>query len=321
MNKAPSRDKALNQYLDPYPNFGRLRNVGRVVRIRTAFNGQGWLITQHEDAQALAGDPRLSVEARNACPELGPLLSRPGFRFFDYLTDSMIVMDPPEHTRLRRLVSKEFTPRRVAVLAPYIRAFVQEKTAALSRDAPVDLVEELTALLPAAVICRWMGLQDEDSATIRSIVSTNSLLPVDAEVTSQHEQARQDMLDCLGRIIERKRQHPEDDLVSVLIGACDQGDSLSDGELISMLATLIGGGTDAPAQMLGSAVLLLLRHPDQMARLIDDPTLIPSAVEELLRFESPVTLGLIRFALEDITVGDVTIPKGDLVFVGVSSAN
>ncbi|MFE9601435.1 cytochrome P450 [Streptomyces hokutonensis] len=311
----------MNQYLDPYPHFGRLREVGRVVRIQTAFAGEGWLITRHEDAQSLAGDPRLSVDARHAGLELRCRQDEFTFRFADCLPETMLIMDPPAHTRLRRMVAREFTPRRVAGLAPYIEDTVHELLAPLPPDGTTDLVSALAEPLPAMVICRLLGLSEQDATHLRPLVSELTELPVDPEVTARVGKARDAVWAYLSHMIEEKRHTPDEGLLSALISTHDDEGRLTDTELTSMAGVLFAGGAETTTQMIGSGLLLLMRHPEQMARLADSPALIPSAVDELLRFESPVTLGLIRYAAEDITIADVTIPRGDLVFVGVASAN
>ncbi|MER5339325.1 aromatic amino acid lyase [Streptomyces mirabilis] len=171
MPEKPSKARTLNQYLDPYPNFGRLREVGRVVRIQTAFAGEGWLITRHEDAQRLAGDPRLSVDAHHAGPELRCRLDEFKFRFADCLPETMLIMDPPAHTRLRRMVAREFTPRRVAGLAPYIEDTVHKLLAPLPPHETTDLVPVLAEPLPTMVICRLLGLSEQDATHLRPLVS------------------------------------------------------------------------------------------------------------------------------------------------------
>ncbi|MFG2525395.1 cytochrome P450 [Streptomyces sp. NPDC048527] len=321
MPDKPSKARTLNQYLDPYPYFGRLREVGRVVRIQTTFAGEGWLITRHEDAQRLAGDPRLSVDAHHAGPELQSRLAEFKFRFVDCLPETMLVMDPPEHTRLRRMVAKEFTPRRMSGLAPYIEETVHRLLDPLPADGTTDLVPALAEQLPTMVISRLLGLGEEEAAHLRPLVSVLTELPVDSEVAARVETARDAVWGYLSRVVEEKRRQPDEGLLSALVSAHDDEGRLTDTELTSMAGLLFAGGAETTTQMIGSGLLLLLRHPDQAAKLVDSPELIPSTVDELLRYESPVTLGLIRYAVEDITIDGVTIPRGDLVFVGVASAN
>ncbi|XUL92616.1 cytochrome P450 family protein [Streptomyces galilaeus] len=321
MSDSVARARTLNQYLDPYPYFGRLREAGRVVRIRTAFAGEGWLVTRHEDAQSLAKDPRLSVDVRRAGPELRCRMDEFGFRFGDCLPETMLIMDPPAHTRLRRTVAGEFTPRRVAGLASCIEDTVDKLLDALPPDEPADLVTALAEPLPTMVICRLLGLGEQDATYLRPLVSALTELPVDPEAAARVARAREAVWTYLSHMVEEKRRTPDDGLLSALVSAHDDEGRLTDTELTSMAGVLFAGGAETTTQMIGSGLLLLMRNPEQWARLVDSPELVPSAVDELLRFESPVTLGLIRFAAEDITLDDVTIPRGDLVFVGVATAN
>lgn len=175
--------------------------------------------------------------------------------------------------------------------------------------------------LPTMVIARLLGLSEQDAAHLGPFVSVLTELPVDPEVAARVEEARDAVWTYLSRMIEEKRHRPDDGLLSALIAAHDDEGRLSDTELTAMAGVLFAGGAETTTQMIGSGLLLLLRHPEQLARLVESPELIPSAVDELLRYESPVTLGLIRYAAEDITLDDVTIPRGDLVFVGVATAN
>jgi cytochrome P450 len=321
MERQRAMGKSLNEYLDPYPYFGRLRESGRVVQIHTAFAGDGWLITRYEDAYRLANDPRLSVDTKYASPALRKRLDEFKFRFVDSFPDHMLIVDPPEHTRLRRLISKEFTPSRVAALEPYIRQTIEELIDAVPADRPIDLVATLAAPLPVRVIGRLLGIRQEDSDFLQPYVSALIELPTDSEVAARLERARAEIWEYLSGVIKEKRKSPDGGLLSALITAHDDDDLLSDSELTAMAAVLFAGGAETTAHTITSGLLLLLRYPEQWSRLIEEPELVPSAVEEMLRFESPVTLGLIRFAAEDITIGEVTIPRGDLVFVGLATSN
>ena len=291
------------------------------MHIHTAFAGDGWLITRYEDAQRMATDPRLSVDTKHANPTLRARLDEFKFRFVDSFPDHMLIVDPPEHTRLRRLISKQFTPSRVAALEPYIRETVEELLDAAATDCPIDLVAALAAPLPVRVIGRLLGIRTEDADFLQPLVSALIELPTDSEVAARLDRARAGLWDYLCGVIADKRKSPDTALLSALIAAHDDDDLLSDSELTAMAAVLFAGGAETTAHTIASGLLLLLRNPEQWNNLVETPRFIPSAVEEMLRFESPVTLGLIRFATVDITIGEVTIPRGDLVFVGLATAN
>jgi len=321
MEQRRTRAKSLNQHLNPYPYFARLRAAGRVVRISTIFAGEGWLITRYDDAQRIATDPRLSVDGRNAGPELRSRLDKFKFRFVDSYPDHMLVVDPPDHTRLRRLVSKEFTPNRIAALEPFIRQKVNELLDAQPVDKPIDLMSALAAPLPVMLICKLLGVPQRYADVFRPMTSTLVELPVDAQTAARIDKARTEIWEYLQHFVADKRNSPNDGLVSALIAASEDGDRLSTNELTAMAASLFTGGAETTTNVIGSGLLLLLRHAAQWQKLTTEPKLVPTAVEELLRFEGPVTLGLIRYAADDISIGDVTIPKGDLVFVGLATSN
>ncbi|WP_186831716.1 cytochrome P450 [Streptomyces sp. ISID311] len=310
----------MNQYLDPYPYFGRLRALGRAVKIRTAFAGEGWLITHHRDAQALASDPRLRVDPRHAGPTLRKRLDEFRFLWTDGMAPHVQIADPPDHTRLRRLISRVFTPRRIDSLAPQVGDLVHTFLESAPRGAPFDLISGLAEPLPSLVICRLLGMKDEDALFLRPLINALTELPVDTESMHRIEQARRAAWQYTKGVVLEKRRQPGSDLLSSLITARDD-DRLSEDELISMTVMLFAAGAETTTNVIGSGVLLLLRHPEQHDELMRRPDLIPSAVEEFLRYESPITLGLIRYAADDVEVGDTIIPRGDLVFLGVATAN
>ena len=317
----PSKGLSLNERLDPYPFFRRLRDADRVVRIRTAFAGEAWLITRHEDAQTFAKDVRLSSDAAHAGPGLRDRLEHFSFRAVDALPSNLLTHDPPDHTRLRRLVSKEFTPKRVNALEEQIRELVDKALDALPTDRPVDLVSGLATPVPLGTISRLLGISENFARQMQQRIDGLALLPIDDATADRVTTERAAFWEDLSRLVASKRSNPGDDLVSALIAARDNEDRLSEVELTSMVGILFGAGVETTMSMIGSGILLLLRHPEALAALVADPALIPGAVEEILRFESPITLGLIRYAATDITVGDITIPQGDLVLVGVATAN
>ncbi|MGH1554704.1 hypothetical protein ACRAWF_30615 [Streptomyces sp. L7] len=272
-----ARARTLNQYLDPYPYFGRLREAGRVVRIRTAFAGEGWLVTRHEDAQSLAKDPRLSVDVRRAGPELRCRMDEFGFRFGDCLPETMLIMDPPAHTRLRRTVAGEFTPRRVAGLASCIEDTVDKLLDALPPDEPADLVTALAEPLPTMVICRLLGLGEQDATYLRPLVSALTELPVDPEAAARVARAREAVWTYLSHMVEEKRRTPDDGLLGALVSAHDDEGRLTD----TCRTHLDGRGVvrrrcrDHHADDRLRSAAAHADNPEQWARLVDSPELVP----------------------------------------------
>ncbi|MDN0199885.1 cytochrome P450 [Streptomyces sp. S.PNR 29] len=299
---------------DPYPVYARLRAQGPVHRIRIPEGGaEAWLVVGYEAGRAALADPRLSKDWGKASPSLplGAISSGP----------HMLRADPPDHTRLRKLVAREFTARRVEELAPR----VQKTTDALldrmltAPDGRADLVEALSFPLPISVICELLGVPDLDRESFRTW-SNDALGAMDRKI---REAAAASMAQYLRELVEGKRQRPGDDLLSALMhGSDDDGDRLSHEELLGMAWLLLVAGHETTVNLISNGVLALLTHPDQLAALRTDLSLIDSAIEEMLRYEGPVETPTYRFTTEPVTIGDTVIPEGgELVLVALADAN
>jgi cytochrome P450 len=305
---------------DPYLQYAALRAAAPVYQHPLGF----WLLTCYDDVSWLLR-ASLSVEDRNiaASPLLelreqvyGELGARPG-------GVSMLDRDPPDHTRLRRLVSKAFTPRTVQALRPRITGLVDSMLDAAQREGQVDLVDALAFPLPFAVIAEMLGTPPADHERIRQLTGTvvRSLEPVaDPAVASAIAAADGELTAIAAGMIEWKRAHPADDLLTALINAEDDGDVLDDEELIAQTLLLYIAGHETTVNLIAGGTLALLRHPAQLALLRDDPALITNAVEELLRYDSPVQASR-RITLEPVAVRGVTIPAGAFVMASLGSAN
>ncbi|MEU0739847.1 cytochrome P450 [Streptomyces sp. NPDC006134] len=299
---------------DPYPVYARLRAQGPVHRIRMPEGGaSAWLVVGYEAGRAALADSRLSKDWDKASPAL-PLGSvSPG--------PHMLRADPPDHTRLRKLVAREFTSRRVEELAPRI----QKTTDALldrmltAPDGRADLVEALSFPLPISVICELLGVPDLDRASFRAW-SNDALGATDPEV---RKTAAASMARYIAELVEDKRQRPGDDLLSALMhGSGDDGDRLSHEELVGMAWLLLVAGHETTVNLISNGVLALLTHPEQLAALRADASLIDNAVEEVLRYEGPVETPTYRFTTEPLTIGDTVVPGGgELVLVALADAD
>jgi cytochrome P450 len=302
---------------DPYPQYAALRDAAPVYEDPMGF----WLLTRYDDVSWLlrAG---LSVEDRNMADS--PL------RQFRELTTgdrmprldgmSMLDRDPPDHTRLRRLVSKAFTPRAVQALHPRIVELVDGMLDAIDRARHVDLVEALAFPLPFAVIAEMLGTPAADHERLRELtgVMVRSLEPVaDPEVAAAIVTADAELCDLAAEMIAWKRENPADDLLTALINAEDEGDVLDDGELIAQTLLLYVAGHETTVNLIAGGTLALLRNPGQVAVLRRDPA---NAVEELLRYDSPVQASR-RITTEPITVRGVEIPPGAFVMASLAAAN
>ena len=307
---------------DPYPQYTALRAAAPVYQHPMGF----WLLTGYEDVAWLlrAG---MSVEDRNVAQgpfrELRDQLYGDGPDAERTTGLSMLDRDPPDHTRLRRLVSKAFTPRAVQALTPRITELVDGMLDAARDAGQVDLVDALAFPLPFAVIAEMLGTPPADHERIRQLTGTlvRSLEPVaDPAMVAAIAEADAELTAIAAEMIAWKRANPADDLLTALVNAEDDGDVLDDDELIAQTLLLYIAGHETTVNLIAGGTLALLRHPDQLARLREDPALVGNAVEELLRYDSPVQATR-RVTLEPVTVGGVAIPAGAFVMASLGSAN
>jgi len=305
---------------DPYPQYAALRAGAPIFRHPMGF----WLLTRYDDVSWLlrAG---LSVEDRNVA-DRQLLELRAQVRGDEPARSgglSMLDRDPPDHTRLRRLVSKAFTPRAVQALQPRITALVDGMLDAAELRGRVDLVDSLAFPLPFAVIAEMLGTPPADHERIRQLTGTvvRTTVPVaDPAVASAIAAADGELTAIAASMIGWKRAHPADDLLTALINAEDDGDVLDDEELIAQTLLLYIAGHETTVNLIAGGTLALLRHPAQLARLRSEPGLVVNAVEELLRYDSPVQASR-RITLEPVSIRDVTIPAGSFVMASLGSAN
>jgi cytochrome P450 PksS len=242
-------------------------------------------------------------------------------RMFRLLTDSMVFKDDPDHKRLRGLVNKAFTPKMVQRMAADIERIVDERIAAMHGHDVVDLVDALAVPLPLEVISDMLGIGEADremfhTAMRRFIEATSSPLQLIRALPTGNR-----MVKMFERLATERRANPDDGLITALVLASEDGDQLSDGEIVSMIFLLLLAGHDTTSNLISTGVLSLLDHPDQLARLRAEPELVDGAVEELLRFNSPVISGAPRIVLEDVELHGQVIPKGAQVVGIILSAN
>lgn len=309
---------------DPAAFSARLRAQGPLLRLATPIStSDAWLATNYDDVIAILKDPRFSKDPQKfalaageqAGAEQTNLLNR-----FVTARRDMLTVDPPDHTRLRGLVSKAFTPRMIEQLRPRIQQITDSLLDAVQGKTSIDLIADFALPLPITVISEMLGIPVADRAQFH----TWSQLIVTGAASAQPEAA----LAALGAFVEyiktllaEKRAHPGSDLISGLVHAEENGDRLRESELISTVFLLIVAGHETTVNLIGNGVLALLQHPDQMRLLRNDLSLISSAVEELLRYTSPVSLSSLRWANEDVPLHGEVIRRGELVFVALMGAN
>lgn len=308
---------------DPYPTYAELRARGRVHWFEPT--GQ-WLVPHHADVSALLRDRRLgrTYQHRFSHEEFGRTPPPPEHEPFHTLNDhGMLDLEPPDHTRIRRLVSKAFTPRTVERLKPYVRGLADELAAALVERGGGDLLKDVAEPLPVAVIAEMLGIPESDRAPLRpwsaDICGMYELNP-SQETAARAVRASVEFSDYLRALIAARRKEPGEDLVSGLIAAHDEGDRLTEQEMISTCVLLLNAGHEATVNATVNGWYALFRNPAQLERLRADHTLVPSAVEELMRYDTPLQL-FERWVLEDIEIGGTTIPRGAEIALLFGSAN
>jgi cytochrome P450 len=306
---------------DPYPYYRRLRETAPVYWSR---GFRTTVLTRYADIHAVLRDPRFSVRRSESrmFQRLDPFggLS-PEFR--QMIDRNLLMLDPPDHTRLRSLVSKAFTPRVVERLRPRIEALIEELLDRVADAGEMELVHDFAAPLPVIVIAELLGLPREDRAAFKHWADELAALvdPLSAlGGLDLAQQAFDELAAYLRTIFAERRASPRDDLISALVSAEDHGDALTDAELVSTVALILGAGHETTTNLLGNAVLALLRNPGERKRLQDDPSLADSAVEEFLRYDSPVQ-GTDRVAREDVEIGGRTVRAGEFAVLLIGAAN
>ncbi|MET8171964.1 cytochrome P450 family protein [Streptomyces clavifer] len=294
---------------NPYPHYAKLRAEGPVHTIRTSDPGRIWLIVGYEEGRAALADQRFSKDWRSS--DSWTASSNP-------INANMLEMDGPEHARLRKLVAREFTARRVEALRPRVEQITGELLDAMVPAGRADLVDALAFPLPMTVICELIGVPDLDRDRFR-LLSNAIVAPLSPEKESEAVHAMGTYLD---ELIEDKRRAPGEDLMSALIQARDEkGDRLSPEELVGMAFLLLVAGHETTVNLISNGVRALLDHPEQLALLRAEPELIDAAVEEMLRYDGPVENSTFRFTREPVRVGGHVIPAGEAVLVALASGD
>ncbi|MCI0386709.1 cytochrome P450 [Streptomyces sp. CNQ085] len=298
---------------DPYPVYAELRARGPVHRVRLPEGLEAWLVVGYEEARAVLADPRLSKHWSNASPALPAGSPAAGV--------SMLSTDPPDHTRLRRLVAREFTARRTASLEPRVQEIADGLLDVMLKepDRRADLVDAYAFPLPITVICELLGVPFLDRDAFRAWSAT---AVGDADLKEKRA-ANEAVTTYLTELLEKKRRRPGEDLLSALLHTADEdGDRLSPEELLGMAWLLLVAGHETTVNLIANGTLALLTHPDQLALLRSDPSLAEGAVEEMLRYDGPVETPTYRFTTGPVEIGGTVIPGGGkLVLAALADAN
>lgn len=314
--QAASRGSAAYR-ANPYPVYACLRASAPVCRLSPPHGVDTYLITRYDDAKAALTDPRISKDMYAAMDAYHTIFGDSSVA----LDDNMLFSDPPKHTRLRRIVNRAFSPRRIESLRPRIQQITDGLLESCPTDAPIDLLPSFAFPLPLTVICELIGIPEDEREDVQKWCATVARTGFSKEDKEKLAQAEGSLRDYFVELIVRKRKNATDDLLSDLIRTQDEQGALTDGELLSTLWVLLFAGHKTTAYLIGNAVFNLLIHRDQLREILADPELLPNAIEEVIRFEGSVENATFRHALEDITIRGTLIPKGSLVQIAVSSAN
>ncbi|MFE7376527.1 cytochrome P450 family protein [Bacillus cereus] len=305
---------------DAYEIYKESRKVQPILFVNKTELGAEWLITRYEDALPLVKDNRLKKDWTNVFSQdtKNMYLSVDNS---DHLTTHMLNSDPPNHSRLRSLVQKAFTPKMIAQLDGRIQRIADDLISDIERKGTLNLVDDYSFPLPIIVISEMLGIPKEDQEKFRIWSHAVIASPETPEEIKETDKQLSEFITYLQYLVDMKRKEPKEDLVSALIVAESEGHKLSARELYSMIMLLIVAGHETTVNLITNTVLALLENPNQLQLLKDNPKLIDSAIEEGLRYYSPVEVTTARWAAEPFQIHEQTIQKGDMVVIALASAN
>jgi cytochrome P450 PksS len=306
---------------NPYPFYARLRAEAPVCRLTLLDKQSAWLVSRYDDAVAVFKDERYVTErARALTPEQAAKVTWIP-KAFKPLERNMLAASGADHTRLRGLVHKAFTPRLIEMMRTRIQALTDGLLDAVAGKGRMDLIADYALTLPTTIIAEMLGVPVDDRHRFHrwssALMATSSSLWGKLKALPNVIA----FLRYIRKLIKAREAEPRDDLTTALVRAREDGDRLSEDELLAMIFLLLIAGHETTVNLIGNGTLALFDHPEQLDRLRNHPELIKPAIEELLRFDSPVQIGSERYALEDLTIAGVTISRGEMVFPVVGSAN
>jgi cytochrome P450 PksS len=304
-----------------YPFYARLRAAEPVCRVTLPTRENAWLITRYDDVALVLKDERFAKDPANAMtpPQLA---RRPWFRkVFRALNRNILERDAPDHPRLRTLVNKAFTPRLIEPMRPRVAELADSLLDKVQARGRMDLIRDYALPVPTTIIAAMLGVPAKDRHRFHRW--SNALMAAAVSPWGMWNALPNAwaLLRYIGKVVKQRRASPAADLISALVRVEEAGDALSQEELVAMVFLLLVAGHETTVNLIGNGTLALLEHPEQMARLRDNPALIEPAVEEFLRYSSPVEIATDRYAREDVTIGGVTIPRGETVLAVLASAN
>ncbi|MFD8958926.1 cytochrome P450 [Streptomyces anulatus] len=304
---------------NPHDFYTRLRESGPAHQVHLPGYGDIWLVTGYADARAALADPSLSKAPANVPERLRSAMAEAGGQDNFQLMAHMLNSDPPDHTRLRKLVVRAFTARRVRELRPRIQEITDALLDEVAAKGSADLIDDLAFPLPITVICELLGVPTADRDDFRRW--TSILVSEDEELLPQLQDSFEQLSAYMTDLVKRKHTEPDDGLLSALVSVAEGGDSLDDDEVVWMAFLLLVAGHETTVNLIGNGMLALLNNPEQLAALRADESLLPAAVEEMLRYDGPVETATWRFTTGPVKVGDVEIPADQSLLVVLASAN
>ena len=305
---------------EPFSFYESLRREHPVCAVSLPNGTQAWLISRYDDVVAALKDPRLVKNRRNVPgSKKGGIAWTP--KMFEPLTRNMLDSDPPDHTRLRTLVHKAFTPRVVERMHERIEAVANELLDEMTSNQRVDLIERYALPIPTTIIAELIGVPANDRHRFHRWSSAIVSITLSAWSTVRAIPPLRAFLRYIRSQVDARRSKPQDDFLSALVAVEESGERLSTDELVAMVFLLLIAGHETTVNLIGNGMLTLLQHPHQMGQLRDAPSGVETAVEELLRYAGPLDMATERFAREGITLGDVAIPRDAVVYAVLASAN
>lgn len=307
---------------NPYPFYAWMRAEAPVYRVNLPGREPAWLIARYDDVTAALKDERL-VKDRNNAMSAEQLAKQPWVPgFLKPIERNMLTLDDPDHARLRGLVHKAFTPRLIENMRDRIQSITDELLDTAERNGGMDLIRDFALPLPVTVIADILGVPAADRHKFHqwshTMISSSAASGIRQLLVLPSLFA---FLSYIRKLVKLRRAEPQDDLTTALIQAQEAGDQLSEDELVGMIFLLLVAGHETTVNLIGNGMLALMQNRDQLEKLQQNPALIKTAIEELLRYESPVEMGDERFAREDMSVAGVTIRRGDMVYASLASGN
>jgi cytochrome P450 PksS len=306
---------------NPYPIYARWRAESPVLRVRMPDKPIAWLVTRYDDALTVFKDPRFANDWRTVLtPQQAAKMPRMP-RVFEIVQRNMINVDEADHTRLRGLVHKAFTPRLVANMLERIQRLTDELLDGVQAAGRIDLIRDFALPLPTTIIAEMLGVPRQDRHRFHRwsnalVTSSGSMWGMITVLPAMWA-----FLRYIRKLVKLRQANPRDDLISALVIAREEEDCLSEDELLAMVFLLLVAGHETTVHLIGNGTLALLQAPEQLDRLRENPELIKPAVEELLRYDSPVQLASERYPREDVTIAGLRIPAGEPVHAVLGSAN